>query len=140
MLLQDASRKLGFTTRKTMRVAQDLYEGVELKDGSVGLVTYIRTDSLRLSSQAVEMAREYIKNNFGGDYLPSKPRVFKSKSDSQDAHEAIRPTSLSRSPKQVRSYLTDDQYKLYKLIYERFLACRRFRRLRDRKIRWRLRR
>ena len=123
MLQQEASRKLGFTTRKTMRVAQDLYEGVELKDGSVGLVTYIRTDSLRLSSQAVEMAREYIKNNFGGDYLPPKPRVFKSKSDSQDAHEAIRPTSLSRSPKQVRSYLTDDQYKLYKLIYERFLAC-----------------
>ena len=123
MLQQEASRKLGFTTRKTMKVAQELYEGVDLSDGSVGLVTYIRTDSLRLSAEAVEHARRYISEHYSPEYLPDKPKFYKSKNNIQDAHEAIRPTSLERDPKKIRAYLSDDQYKLYKLIDERFIAC-----------------
>lgn len=124
MLQQEASRKLGFTTRRTMKIAQQLYESIDVEgEGSVGLVTYIRTDSLRISAEAIEEVRGYIGGRYGADYLPAKPNVYKSKNNIQDAHEAIRPTSLAREPKAIRSSLTDEQYKLYKLIYERFVAC-----------------
>lgn len=124
MLQQEASRKLGFTTRKTMKVAQELYEGVEIGDGSTGLITYIRTDSLRISQDAMNAVRKHILATFGEKYLPEKPRYFKSKgSNVQDAHESIHPTNVTREPADIKQYLTNDQYKLYKLIYERFLAC-----------------
>jgi DNA topoisomerase-1 len=123
-LQQEASRKLGFSAQKTMLVAQQLYEGVELGDeGSVGLITYMRTDSVRISNAAVESARAYIKGNFGNDYLPEKPRYYKTKSASQDAHEAIRPTYIERDPESLKNFLAQDQYKLYKLIWDRFIAC-----------------
>ncbi len=123
MLQQEASRKLGFTTRKTMRIAQELYEGVEIGEGSTGLITYIRTDSLRISADAMNQVRKHILSAYGEKYLPEKPRYFKSKGNIQDAHESIHPTGMDRLPKDIRPHLTDDQYKLYKLIYERFLAC-----------------
>ena len=124
-LQQEASRKLGFQSKRTMKVAQELYEGVELKGmGAVGLITYMRTDSLRLSEDALQAAQEYIKDKWGDKYLPtSGPRHFKSRSNAQDGHEAIRPTTVNLSPDSVRASLSADQYKLYKLIWERFIAC-----------------
>ena len=123
-LQQEASRKLGFQPRRTMKVAQELYEGIEVDSlGAVGLITYMRTDSLRLSNESIKEAEEYIRSTWGEKYLPDKPRVFKSKSSAQDAHEAIRPTMPSFSPEKVKSSLSNDQYKLYKLIWDRFIAC-----------------
>ena len=123
-LQQEASRKLGFQARRTMKAAQELYEGVEIQDqGSMGLITYMRTDSLRISEDAIRDAGEYIQERWGSKYLPSKPRHFKSRANAQDGHEAIRPTTISLTPDQVKDSLTSDQYKLYKLIWERFLAC-----------------
>lgn len=123
-LQQEASRKLGYSAQKTMMVAQQLYEGVDLgSEGSVGLITYMRTDSVRLSDDAIKDARRFIGDRFGNDYLPDKPRHFKTKSAAQDAHEAIRPSYVEREPEVLKSMLTSDQYKLYKLIWDRFIAC-----------------
>ena len=120
---QEASRKLGFAARRTMKTAQELYEGVEVQDiGAVGLITYMRTDSLRISEDARKEGNEYIKTRYGTRYLPEKPREYKAKKGAQDAHEAIRPTMPSLDPERVKSSLTADQYKLYKLIWERFIA------------------
>ncbi len=120
-LQQEASRKLGFTAKRTMRVAQSLYEGVELgKEGAVGLITYMRTDSTRLSPEAIGAAAGLIKAQFGDAY--HEPRQFASKGNAQDAHEAIRPTYIGRGPDQVEAFLSKDQFRLYRLIYERFLA------------------
>jgi len=120
---QEASRKLGFTTKKTMIVAQQLYEGVDIKGvGAVGLVTYIRTDSTRVSEEAQQNAAEYIKMKFGEEYLPKEKPVYKGKSNSQDAHECIRPTSVDMDPESIKDSLSKEQYKLYKLIWERFVA------------------
>lgn len=122
-LQQDASRALGFTVKRTMGVAQRLYEGVELGDeGTVGLITYMRTDSTRVSPDAIEGAREWIGKQLGPQYLPEKPNTFKSKKDAQDAHEAIRPTDVSRHPDEIKKYLSEEHYKLYKLIWQRFVA------------------
>lgn len=122
-LQQEASRKLGFTGQRTMRIAQQLYEGVEIPgQGVTGLITYMRTDSLRISEEARASANSYIKNKFGEKYLPEKPRYFKSKNNAQDAHEAIRPTVIDLDPALVQSALTAEQFKLYKLIWERFIA------------------
>jgi len=122
-LQQEAYRKLGFTTQKTMLIAQQLYEGVEIKgEGAVGLVTYIRTDSTRVAEQAQKEALDYIREKYGKQYLPDKPNQYKSKKGIQDAHEAIRPTSILREPESIKDSLTSDQYKLYRLIYDRFLA------------------
>lgn len=123
-LQQEASRKLGFQARRTMKAAQELYEGVEIKDmGAVGLITYMRTDSLRISEDAIRDAKEFIEQKYGPKYLPDKPRVFKSRANAQDGHEAIRPSMPGLTPDQVKDSLTSDQYKLYKLIWERFIAC-----------------
>ncbi|HOJ09629.1 MAG TPA: type I DNA topoisomerase [Clostridiales bacterium] len=123
-LQQEASRKLGFTTKKTMMLAQQLYEGVEIKgEGSVGLITYMRTDSTRISNEALDEVREFIDSKYGKEYTPEKSRVFKNKSSSQDAHEAIRPSNISLLPDSVKESLSRDQYRLYKLIWERFVAC-----------------
>lgn len=120
---QEASRKLGFTTKRTMKVAQELYEGVDIEGiGAVGLITYMRTDSLRVSDEARNAALEYIKSFYGEEYLPPKPRVYKSKSNAQDAHEAIRPSTPDLTPDKVKSSLSADQFKLYKLIWSRFIA------------------
>lgn len=122
-LQQDASRKLGFTTKRTMLVAQQLYEGVELgKRGPVGLITYIRTDSVRVAAEAQTAARDYIAEQFDARYVPEKPNIYKGRRGAQDAHEAIRPTDLKNDPKSLKALLSGDQYKLYKLIYDRFLA------------------
>lgn len=122
-LQQEASRKLGFQARRTMKAAQELYEGVEVSGmGAVGLITYMRTDSLRISNEALSAAVEYIQKKFGQEYLPAKTRVFKSKKGAQDGHEAIRPTMVEMSPDMVRDSLSSDQYKLYKIIWERFMA------------------
>ena len=123
-LQQEASRKLGFQAKRTMKAAQELYEGVEIKGmGAVGLITYMRTDSLRISEDAINEAVQYIGDRWGKSYLPAKPRHFKTRATAQDGHEAIRPTSVQLTPKDVESSLTKDQYKLYKLIWERFVAC-----------------
>ncbi len=123
-LQQEASRKLGFQAKRTMKAAQELYEGVEIKGmGAVGLITYMRTDSLRISEDAINEAVQYIGDRWGKSYLPAKPRHFKTRATAQDGHEAIRPTSVQLTPKEVESSLTKDQYKLYKLIWERFVAC-----------------
>ncbi len=123
-LQQEAGRKLGFTTARTMQTAQQLYEGVNIKGkGQIGLITYMRTDSLRLSDDAVSEARSYIANNYGESYLPKSPKVYKTKKNAQDAHEAIRPSYTELSPDSIKSSLTADQYKIYKLIWERFIAC-----------------
>lgn len=107
-----------------MKAAQELYEGVEIEGmGSIGLITYMRTDSLRISEDAIKDAASYIEERWGSKYLPSKPRHFKSRANAQDGHEAIRPSTISLTPDQVKSSLTSDQYKLYKLIWERFIAC-----------------
>ncbi|MBS1813968.1 MAG: type I DNA topoisomerase [Acidobacteria bacterium] len=122
-LQQDAANRLGFNVRRTMGVAQRLYEGVELgSEGTVGLITYMRTDSTRVSPEAVAAAREYIGKKVGAKYLPEKPNVFKGKKDAQDAHEAIRPTNVENTPDAIRKYLSDEQYKLYRLIWQRFVA------------------
>ena len=123
-LQQEASRKLNFQSRRTMKVAQELYEGVDVEGiGAIGLITYMRTDSLRISNDAVTDAQAYISSVYGGDYLPPKPRFFKSRAGAQDGHEAIRPSTPSLTPDRVKSSLTSDQYRLYKLIWERFIAC-----------------
>ena len=124
-LQQEAFRKLGFQSQRTMRVAQELYEGVNLGSefgGVQGLITYMRTDSVRISADAQESAREFIKQKYGEKYCPQTPRVFKSKAGAQDAHEAIRPTTVALEPLRIRKQLTADQYKLYKLIWECFIA------------------
>lgn len=122
-LQQEASRKLNFTSRKTMVIAQQLYEGIELgKEGPVGLVTYIRTDSTRVSETAVQETKEFISERFGPAYVPGQPRQTSAKGKVQDAHEAIRPTSVNRDPANMKKFLTNDQFKLYKLIWSRFLA------------------
>ena len=122
-LQQEAARKLGFRAQKTMSIAQQLYEGVDIgKEGTVGLITYMRTDSTRISKTAQTEAREYIAEKFGAEYLPKTPRTHKQKSGAQDAHEAIRPTSAFRIPSEIKSYLSRDQYRLYKLIWDRFVA------------------
>lgn len=122
-LQQEASRKLGFQSRRTMKVAQELYEGVDIEGmGATGLITYMRTDSLRVSNVAIEEVTQFIGNEFGSDYLPAKPRVFKSRNNAQDGHEAIRPSMPSLEPDEIKNSLTSDQYKLYKLIWNRFVA------------------
>ena len=122
-LQQEASRKLGFTTLKTMQIAQQLYEGVDIEgEGTQGLVSYIRTDSTRVSEEAVEAVRSLIGETYGADYLPEEPNHYKSRKIAQDAHEAIRPTDVMRRPEQIKSSLSRDQFKLYKLIYARFVA------------------
>jgi DNA topoisomerase-1 len=123
-LQQEAARRLGYTAKRIMMIAQQLYEGVELgKDGSVGLITYMRTDSTRIASEAVDEVRIFIGSEYGKENLPGQPRAYKVKSTAQDAHEAIRPTSMIYSPAKVKKYLTDEQYKLYDLIWKRFVAC-----------------
>ena len=122
-LQQEASRRLSFQARRTMKAAQELYEGVDIKGmGPTGLITYMRTDSLRISDEARAAGVAYIRQKYGDKYVPEKPRIFKSKNTAQDAHEAIRPSIPSLTPEQVKGSLTDDQYKLYKLIWERFTA------------------
>ena len=122
-LQQEASRRLGFASKRTMKAAQELYEGIEIEGmGAVGLITYMRTDSLRISEEARNAANKYIASRYGEDYLPSSPRIFKTKKNIQDAHEAIRPSMPELEPEKVKSSLSNDQYKLYKLIWERFIA------------------
>ena len=123
-LQQEASRKLGMTPARTMSIAQQLYEGVDIADeGTVGLITYMRTDSLRLSEEAIAEARSFLSGRYGTQYCPEKPRYYKTKSAAQDAHEAIRPSDVRLVPEDIRRNLTADQFKLYKLIWSRFLAC-----------------
>ena len=123
-LQQEASRKLNMTPRRTMSVAQQLYEGVDIAgEGTVGLITYMRTDSLRLSDEAVAAARQFLSARYGREYVPASPRVYKAKANAQDAHEAIRPTNVELTPEAVRGSLTSEQLRLYKLIWSRFLAC-----------------
>jgi len=122
-LQQDASRKLGFNVKRTMGVAQRLYEGVDVgSQGTIGLITYMRTDSVRVASDAIDQARKYIAQKLGNKYLPAGANQFKGKKDAQDAHEAIRPTNIDFAPDEIRRYLSDEQYKLYKLIWQRFVA------------------
>jgi DNA topoisomerase-1 len=124
-LQQDAVNRLGFGAKRTMQIAQGLYEGVDLgkeEGGQVGLITYMRTDSTRIAPEAIVAVREHIAQAYGSAYVPAEPNVFKSKKNAQDAHEAIRPTSLDFSPQKVRRHLKDDQFKLYKLIWNRFVA------------------
>jgi len=123
-LQQEAVRKLGFTTSRAMRVAQQLYEGVDIGAVTVGLITYMRTDSFNMSTEAVMQIRTYVKSNFDVEYLPKAPVMYKTKSKSaQEAHEAIRPTDINNVPAKVRQYLTDEQFKLYEMIWKRALAC-----------------
>ena len=123
-LQQEASRKLGFTTAKTMQIAQQLYEGVDIEGrGTLGLISYIRTDSVRLSDEAVAAAREMIAERYGEPFVPEKPNVYKGRKSAQDAHEAIRPTNLDLRPENIKASLTKDQYNLYRLVYLRFVAC-----------------
>ena len=122
-LQQDASRRYGFQAKRTMKVAQELYEGINLPDmGAVGLITYMRTDSLRISDEALSAAYDYIKRTYGDSYALAKPRTFRSKSNAQDGHEAIRPTMIELSPMKIKDSLSADQFKLYKLVWERFIA------------------
>ncbi len=122
-LQQEASRKLGFQAERTMRAAQELYEGVNVNGiGTIGLITYMRTDSLRISEEARAAATEFIAKNYGSEYLPEKPVYYKSRANAQDGHEAIRPSTPSITPEQVKGSLTSDQYKLYTLIWKRFMA------------------
>jgi len=123
-LQQDAVNRLGFTSKKTMIVAQQLYEGIDLAgSGPTGLITYMRTDSTRIADSAIAMARDYIKANFKPEYLPQTPNIFKLKKNSQDAHEAIRPADVNKTPELIKGDLTRDQYRLYDLIWRRFIAC-----------------
>lgn len=122
-LQQDASRRYGFQAKRTMKVAQELYEGINLPDmGAVGLITYMRTDSLRISDEALFAAHDYIKRTYGDSYALAKPRTFRSKSNAQDGHEAIRPTMIELFPMKIKDSLSADQFKLYKLVWERFIA------------------
>lgn len=121
-LQQAAGNRLGFPSRKTMMIAQQLYEGISIGGKAVGLITYMRTDSVRVSSQAQEEAKSFISEFYGNDYIPEKDRVYSNKKGSQDAHEAIRPTLVYRTPESLKPYLTRDQYRLYRLIWERFVA------------------
>jgi DNA topoisomerase I len=122
-LQQDSSRKLRFSVKRTMMIAQRLYEGIELGDeGLVGLITYMRTDSTRVSPDAITEVREYITNEYGANYVPEAPNTYKEKKEAQAAHEAIRPTSATRHPDQVKQYLHEDEFKVYKLIWQRFVA------------------
>lgn len=122
-LQQDASRRFGFQAKRTMKVAQELYEGINLPDlGAVGLITYMRTDSLRISDEALSAAHDYIQRTYGANYALPKPRTFRSKSNAQDGHEAIRPTMIDLAPAKIKESLSSDQYKLYKLVWERFIA------------------
>src|SRR6266550_4087201 len=122
-LQQDSSRKLRFSVKRTMMIAQRLYEGVELgEEGSIGLITYMRTDSTRVSNEALAEVREYIGSNYGPDYLPQTPNTYKEKKEAQAAHEAIRPSSAMRHPDLVKQYLKEDEFKVYKLIWQRFVA------------------
>ena len=123
-LQQEASRRLGMTPRRTMSVAQQLYEGVDISgEGTVGLITYMRTDSLRLSDDATAAAQSFITSRYGEEYYPGKPRVFKTKAGAQDAHEAIRPSNIFLTPESIKKDLSPDQYRLYRLIWGRFIAC-----------------
>ncbi|RMG36927.1 MAG: type I DNA topoisomerase [Gammaproteobacteria bacterium] len=123
-LQQEASRKLGFTAQRTMRIAQQLYEGVDIGSGAVGLITYMRTDSVNLADEAITELREFIADKYGKENLPDKPRVFKTKAkNAQEAHEAIRPTSVHNTPESLAKYLNKDQLKLYTLIWKRTVAC-----------------
>jgi DNA topoisomerase-1 len=120
---QEAANRLGFTAKRIMAVAQQLYEGIELgEEGSVGLITYMRTDSTRVADEAIAEVRNYITSDYGLEYLPQAPRKYKVKSSAQDAHEAIRPTSMKLSPKSIKKYLSPEQHKLYELIWQRFVA------------------
>ncbi|MGI6077677.1 MAG: type I DNA topoisomerase [Fastidiosipilaceae bacterium] len=122
-LQQEAARRINFSSRKTMSIAQQLYEGVDLPGlGPTALVTYIRTDSVRVSNDAIDQARKMIERDFGTDYLPKSPRTYKNKNAAQDAHEAIRPSHFSQPPEKIRDMLSYDQYRLYKLIWDRFIA------------------
>jgi DNA topoisomerase-1 len=122
-LQQDASRKLRFSVKRTMMIAQRLYEGVELgEEGLVGLITYMRTDSTRVAPEAITEVREYVAKEYGNQYLPESPNTYKEKKEAQGAHEAIRPTSAMRHPDQVKQYLQEDEFKVYKLIWQRFIA------------------
>ena len=123
-LQQEASRKLGMTPRRTMAIAQQLYEGVDIQgEGSVGLITYMRTDSLRISEEAIAAAKDFILSRYGKAYYPPKANHYKAKANAQDAHEAIRPSNVRWTPEDVKASLTGEQYRLYKLIWSRFLAC-----------------
>jgi DNA topoisomerase I len=123
-LQQDAGRKLNFTTKKTMIIAQQLYEGIDLGDhGSTGLITYMRTDSVSISEQAIGKIKQYIETNYSSKYLPEKTRLFKKGKGAQEAHEAIRPTDIFLDPEKIKKHLSTDQYKLYSLIWKRTLAC-----------------
>jgi DNA topoisomerase-1 len=121
-LQQDAARKFGWSGKRTMQIAQQLYEGIDVGSGAEGLITYMRTDSVRVGAQAVEAVRDLIGSRFGADFLPEKANFYKTKSDAQDAHEAIRPTAPSRTPESVGSFLSTDQFKLYSLIWTRFVS------------------
>jgi DNA topoisomerase I len=123
-LQQEAARKLGFTAQRTMRIAQQLYEGIDVGEGVTGLISYMRTDSVNLATEAVEEIREFIKQRYGSNQVPDEIRVYKTKSkNAQEAHEAIRPTSAMRDPDHIKSFLSDEQYKLYRLIWQRTIAC-----------------
>ena len=123
-LQQEASRKLGFTTAKTMQIAQQLYEGVDIEGrGTLGLISYIRTDSVRLSDEAVASVREVIGERYGAEFVPEKPVVYKGRKSAQDAHEAIRPSNIELRPEEIKASLSRDQFNLYKLVYLRFVAC-----------------
>ncbi|TDA68013.1 DNA topoisomerase I, partial [Sulfuricurvum sp. IAE1] len=123
-LQQTASTQLGFSPKKTIMVAQKLYEGVKTDKGVMGIITYMRTDSLNLAKEAVDAARERIQAHYGNDYLPEKPKNYVTKAKAaQEAHEAIRPTMVEFDPKTAANYLAPDELKLYRLIYNRFLAC-----------------
>ena len=121
-LQQEGARHFGFSATNTMRIAQGLYEGITLKNETVGLITYMRTDSVQVSNEAITQARTFIKKNYGEKYLPKSPNAYKSKKSAQEAHEAIRPTHLQYPPHKIKSHLKDDQYKLYKIIWDRFIA------------------
>jgi DNA topoisomerase-1 len=121
-LQQDAARRLGFSARKTMSIAQQLYEGIETGEGPIGLITYMRTDSTRISTEALDDVRKYISERFGAKNLPKEPRVYKAKKGSQDAHEAVRPTSAFRTPDSLRAHLSEDQIRLYELVWNRFVS------------------
>ena len=122
-LQQEASRKLYFSPSRTMKIAQRLYEGVELGDqGAVGLITYMRTDSARVSDQALDSVREYIVNRYGASYIPERAIIYRSSKSAQDAHEAIRPTAVERDPESMARYLGKDELALYTLIFNRFVS------------------
>ncbi|MDP3143087.1 MAG: type I DNA topoisomerase [Candidatus Omnitrophota bacterium] len=121
-LQQAAFNQLGFTATRTMMVAQQLYEGIELGEEAVGLITYMRTDSFNVATSAIDEVRQFISKNFGKDYLPDKPNFFKSRKSAQEAHEAIRPSKASRTPEDIKQFLTEEQYKLYELIWKKFVG------------------